>query len=400
MNEVCCHLLYHLTYLLNCVESSGVASPPQPAVRPSSPTTPSTTFKKSIAAYETSLSESQSRLKRNKREHKLATSTLKKEIEKLNTSIAKQNEAEKGHTNRRLQLSQNARQNDEALASISNEIEAVSQIPDDEMEDWKAKKAAWEEQKKQLDAAKEDYQRYKTAANQEKQAIEAEVSSTQQKRERLQGRRAKLSEQHNRLQLANSQDLDEKGRKEAEHAVRLASQQQVEERTNEQLATMSRSIQETQYHTQQLLQQAEILANAFQIQQSIGLPHDHDPGLVEANLPGVAAQGSPSSGLGFRFPLTSPENGSIQNGLGPLRQDTRPRSSSLLAGSIPYSDFLDQDPAPPMPSNRAMNLVGGRQQSKGSESGSNNSQRDPNSPVSALGNRKSPVVKKSSPVWN
>ncbi|KAL9028908.1 MAG: hypothetical protein Q9196_002787 [Gyalolechia fulgens] len=388
-------------------ESSGVAISPHPTVRPSSPTTPSTTLKKSIAAYETSLGESQARLKRNKKEHRAAASALKREIEKLSASITKQNDTERSQSNRQLQLSQSTKQAEESFTSLSSEIELVSQIPDDEMEDWKAKKGAWEDCQKQLDTVKEDYQRCKTAAHQERQAIEAEASSTQQKRERLQGRKAKLSEQYDRLQSANTQDLDEKGRKEAEHSARIASQRQVEEKANEQVATVSRTIQETHHHTQQLLQQVEMLANAFQMQQNVGLTNDHDAGLVEGNTLGAVAQGSSSSsGLGFRFPaFTSVENGSIHNGSGPFRQDAqRPRSSSLLAGSTPYSDFLDQDPAPPMPSNQAMRLIRGRQQSgssgSGSGSGSNGSQRDPASPVSALGNRKSPIVKKGSPVWN
>ncbi|KAL8842651.1 MAG: hypothetical protein Q9170_000426 [Blastenia crenularia] len=384
-------------------ESSGVASPPQPTVRPSSPTTPSTTLKKSIAACEVSLGESQARLKRNKKEHRAGASALKREIEKLNTSIAKQNEMEKSQTSRQLQFSQNTKQADEACTVIDNEIQSVSQIPEDEMEDWRAKETAWEEHRKRSAATKEDCQRCKSAAHREKQAIEAEASSTQQKRERLQGRKAKLSEQYERLQAANSQELDEKERKEGELAARLASQRQVEERANEQLAAMIRTIQETQYHTQQLKHQAETLASALQMQQNMGLTSDHEPGLAGGNVPGGVSHGMPSSGLGFRFPsFTSADNGSIQNGIGSFRQDTRPRSSSLLAGSTPYSDFLDQDPAPPMPSSQVMRLVRGRQQSGSSGSGSNgnSSQRDPASPVSALGNRKSPVVKKSSPVWN
>ncbi|KAL9006004.1 MAG: hypothetical protein Q9188_001238 [Gyalolechia gomerana] len=382
-------------------ESSGIASPPQPTVRPSSPTTPSTTLKKSIAAYEASLSESQARLKRNKKEHRTAASALKREIEKLSASITKHNDTERSQSNRHLQLSQSTKQAEELFASLSSQTQLVSQIPDGEMEDWKAKKGAWEECQKQLDTVKEDYHLCKTAAHQEKQAVETEASSTQQKRERLQGRKAKLSEQYDRLRSANTQDLDEKGRKEAEHSARLASRRQVEEKTNEQVATVSRMIQETHHHTQQLLQQVEVLAHAFQMQQNVGLTNDHDAGLVEGNHPGAVAQGSSSSGLGFRFPaFTSAENGSIQNGIGSFRQDARPRSSSLLAGSTPYSDFLDQDPAPPMPSNQAMRLMRGRQQSGSSGSGSNGSQRDPASPVSALGNRKSPIVKKGSPVWN
>lgn len=196
--------------------SGGLSSPSQPTVRPSSPTTPSTTLKKSIAAYETSLSESQARQKRNKKEHKAAASSLKKEIEKLNATIAKQHEAEKGHLSRQLQLSQHCKQADEALAFIAEEMDSLGNIPDEEMDQWKVKKEAWDEHRKQLDTAKEDHFRCKTAAHQETQAVEAEASSTQQKRERLQARKAKLSEQHSRLELANSQNLDDKGRKEAE----------------------------------------------------------------------------------------------------------------------------------------------------------------------------------------
>lgn len=382
-------------------DSSGVASPPQPAVRPSSPATPSTTLKKSIAAYEISLSESQARLKRNKKEHKTAASALKKDIEKLNAQITKWNEAEKNMSSRHLQLSQSIKQAEELITSLSSKTEIVSQIPGPEMENWKAKKEAWEECQKELDTAREDYHLCKTAAHQEKQAIEAETSSTQQKRERLQVRKARLSEQYDRLQSASDQDLDEKERKEAEQSARLASQRQVEEKASEQVAAVSRTIQETHHNTQQLLQQAEVLANAYQMQQNMGLANDHDVGLVESNIPTAVGQGSSSSGLGFRFPaFASAENGSIHNGIGSFRQDTRTRSSSLLAGSTPYSDFLDQDPAPPMPSNQAMRLIRGRQQSGSSGSGSNGSQRDPASPVSAIGNRKSPIVKKGSPVWN
>ncbi|KAL9606278.1 MAG: hypothetical protein Q9179_000553 [Wetmoreana sp. 5 TL-2023] len=382
-------------------QSSGLTSPTPPTVRPSSPTTPSTTLKKSIAAYETSLGESQARQKRNKKEHRGATALLKKEIEKLTASIAKQTETEKSQSSRQLQLSQHCKQADEALVSISEEIEALGNVPDEEMEQWKAKKTAWDEHRKQLDNAKEDHLRCKTAAHQETQAIEAEASSTQQKRERLQARKNKLSEQHSRLESANSHNLDDKGRKEAEHADRLARRRQAEERSNEQMATMNRTIQETQFHTQQLLQQAEMLAKAFHMQQNMGLTAERDAAFGEGDILGPNAAGSSSSGMGSRFlGFNSPDGISIPNGIRSFPQDTRSRSSSLLAGSTPYADFLDQDPAPPMPSSQAMRMLRGRQQSGSSGSGSNGSHRDPGSPVSALGSRQSPIVKKGSPVWN
>ncbi|KAL8666495.1 MAG: hypothetical protein Q9168_007476 [Polycauliona sp. 1 TL-2023] len=382
-------------------ESSGLVSPAQTAVvRPSSPTTPSTTLKKSIAAYETSLGESQARQKRNKKDHKLATAALKKDIDKNNASIAKQNESEKGFTSRILQLSQHSKQADEALLLISEEIESLGSIPEEEMQQWEAKKAAWEMTRKQLKAAKEDCFCYKSAVQQERQAVEAEASSTQQKRERLLARRIKLNDQHERMQSANSQNLDERERREAEHTAVLVGRRQVEERLNEQMTTVSRTIQETQYHTQQLLQQAEMLANAIQTPANLALMAENDGALAEGNM-GLGAVGQPSSGFGLRMPaFQSVDGAGLHNGLGSFRQDHRPQSTSLLAGSTPHADFLDQDPAPPMPSSQALKMIRGRQQSGSSGSGSNGSQRDPTSPVSALGNRKSPIVKRGSPIWN
>ncbi|KAI4226552.1 MAG: hypothetical protein L6R36_003093 [Xanthoria steineri] len=380
-------------------ESSGLASPAQPAVRPSSPTTPSTTLKKSIAAYETSLSESQARQKRNKKDHKVATATLKKEIDKNNASIAKQNDMEKGFTSRILQLSQHCKQADEALLSISAEIESLGGIPEEEMQEWEGKKAAWETTRKQLETTKEDHLRYRSAVQQERQAADAEAGSTQQKRERLLARRTKLNDQHERMQSANSQNVDERERKEAEHAAVLAGRQQYEDRTNEQMVTMGRTIQESQYHTQQLLQHADMLANAFQTPANLALATDRDAAALGEGDVGLGAVGQASSlsGFGHRLPgLKAADGTGLHTVLGAFRQDNRPHSTSLVTSSIPYADFLDQDPAPPMPSR----LFRSREQSGSSASGSNGSQRDPTTSPVSVGNRKSPIVKRASPIWN
>lgn len=368
-------------------------------MRPSSPTTPSTTLKKSIAAYETSLSESQARQKRNKKDHKVATATLKKDIDKNNASIAKQNDMEKGFTSRILQLSQHCKQADEALLSISAEIESLGGIPEEEMQLWEGKKAAWETTRKQLETTKEDHLRYKSAVQQERQAADAEAGSTQQKRERLLARRTKLNDQHERMQSANSQNVDERERKEAEHAAVLAGRRQFEDRSNEQMVTMARTIQESQYHTQQLLQQADMLANAFQAPANLALATENDAAALGEGDVGLGAvgQGSSLSGFGHRLPGFKVADGTgLHTALGAFRQDNRPSSTSLVTSSIPYADFLDQDPAPPMPSR----LLRSRDQSGSSASGSNGSQRDPTTSPVSVGNRKSPIVKRASPIWN
>ncbi|KAL9044693.1 MAG: hypothetical protein Q9214_002187 [Letrouitia sp. 1 TL-2023] len=383
-------------------ESSALTSPPQPSLRPSSPTTPSTTLKKSIAAFETSLSECQARQKRNKKEAKASSTALKKEIEILNGKIAKISGEDKAHSNRHLQWSQNYKQADEAVASISSEIESMGSIPEEDLEQWRAMKLSWEEGKGLQQSAQEDFFRCKDAAHQEKLAVQAEASTTVQKRERLQARRTKLNDQHDRLLTATTEGLNEKGRREAEQAAKATERHLIEEKSSEQMATISKAIEEIQYQTLQVSQQAEVLSSAFQPHQpqhGFNTGVDFDNMLPEGKLPGTGNQ--PSGTSRVRFPgLGSRDSFGLQNNPTSYRNENRPRSTSLLSGSVQGTDFLDQDPAPPMPSSQAMRMIRSRQQSGSSGSGSGGSQRDPTSPVSAIGTRMSPVVKKGSPVWN
>lgn len=385
------------------LESSVLVTTSHQSQRPSSPTSPTITLKNSIAALEASIAESHARQKRSKKENKATVAAIKKEIDILNAKISKIGTEDKAHSNRHLQWNQHYRQADEAIASISSEIDAMGSIPEDDLQQWKEKKAKWEESKENEKRTREDLLRCHESVQREKSAIQAEAATTQQKRERLQIRAAKLSDQLDRLQLENTQGLDEKERREAEQVVKAADHQQFEERSKEQIATYQRSIQDTHYHTQQCWQQAQIIENAFHQHHMIG--PTGQPGCVtpEGDLPGSHPY-PPIPMNGFRFPASTSTEHPATLLTTPLsiRHDTRPRSTSLLSGNSVYTDFSDQDPAPPMPPSRAMEVLRGRQLSgsSGSGSGSIGSQRDMASPVTGMAPRKSPVVKKGSPVWN
>ena len=268
-------------------------------------------------------------------------------------------------------------------------------IPDSESKQWRAKKASWEQARDQRSRNREELFRCKESAYQEKSSVQAETTATQQKRERLQARGAKLNDQRERLQSATVQGLDERERKESEQAAKARERQQVKDRTTEQIAVCYRSLQEVQYQSQQSWYQARIIEDAFHQQRMMGMSSDTEPMTPEGDVPGTIR---PTPGTSsFRFPpLGSPD--ALRYAF--IRHEARPRSTSVLSGNSHYTDFSDQDPAPPMPV-RTMPTVD-RQQSGSSGSsdrGSGGSQRDPTSPI-APGVRISPLGKNGSPVWN
>lgn len=321
---------------------------------------------------------------------------LKKEVDILQAKISKIAGEDKAHLNRHLQWNQHFRQADDAVASISSEIDAMGPLPESDSKQWKAKKANWEQGRDQQSRSREGLFRCKESAYQDKSSVQSEATATQQKRERLQARGAKLNDQRERLQSATVQGLDERERKESEQAAKAMERQQVEGKTTEQIAAFCRSLQEVQYQSQQSWQQARIVENAFHQQQMMGMSSETEPVNPEGELQGTNRLSSCTSG--FRFPpIGSPDF--IRHAS--LRYEARPRSTSMLSGNSHYTDFSDQDPAPPMPV-RTVSVID-RQQSGSSGSsdrGSGGSQCDPTSPLASTGVRISPLGKKGSPVWN
>ena len=332
--------------------------------------------------------------------------TIKKEIEILHAKISKLGSEDKAHYNRHLQWNQHTRQADEAIDLLSNEIEALGYASENESQPWKEKKTLWDESKEQQSTAREELFRCKESANREKSSVEMEATMTQQKRERFQIRNARLSDQHERLESATIQGLGEKERREAEQVARATDRLQMDERSREQIAHLYRSIQDTHNHSQQIWQQSHLIEAAFQQQQRMGSAGHAGRVTPDGDLPTLSPHPLTPNVPGFRYPpFATPDHAtSLHGALPSLRHETRPRSISLLSGHSAYTDFSDQDPAPPMPSSRAMETIRGRQPSgsSGSGSGSVSSQRDQVSPVVGQGvrPRKSPVENRSSPVWN
>ena len=365
-----------------------------------SPKTPTTTLKESISAFEASLNESQIRQKRSKKDNKVTSSALKKDIDVFNSKISKIGGEDKAHQNRHLQWNQHTRQADDAVNHITGEIESLGCLPEDELSLFKERKGEWDETKDQQAVAGEDLLQDKDLAYRERSNAQNEVATSQQKRERLIGRKNKLNDQHEKLESVTTQGLDEKERKDSEQSARDLKRLHFEQQAHEQASNSQRAVQEHLYLKQQLWQQAQIVESAYHEQQMMDDSNVERPITPEGDLPGtVPHQTTPA----FRFPaFGSPDQpNNLRSHSSSLRHsDHRPRSTSMRSGNSVYADFEDEDPAPPMPA-RAVEVIRerGRKQSGGSGSGSSGSQRDPASPVNGSVSQMSPVGKRS-PVWN
>ncbi|KAL4913379.1 hypothetical protein BDW62DRAFT_166165 [Aspergillus aurantiobrunneus] len=263
-------------------QANSVPAPPQPSYRPSSPTT---TLKNSIINAEGKLNEKRSRLRKAKNDHKLAISKIRKELDNYNNRLHSGTD-ENRQKQRSLQLERNIRQTEDATAVLDNQIDNLGNIPDDEYHEWSERKAKYEQELELLKSAKAEVTAARTATARDLASLESELSSTAQRRERLQGRRTRVNEQYERIISANAQGLNERERRAAEQFAREQDQAKLELGFNEQFASISQSVQDYQLRTNQLWQQCTAVEQAIQQQQMLMEPAPLTP---EGELPGTSA---------------------------------------------------------------------------------------------------------------
>lgn len=298
---------------------SSMSASPRPSLRPSSPTS---TMRNSIANAEIKLNERRSRLKRSKADHKVHLTKVKKELDNFNNRL-KSTGDENRQKQRSLQLERNIKQTEESTAAIEAELESLEKIPEVELEEWTTQKAAFDEEMDRLNLAKEELAAARTASSRDVSTVESELASTVQRRERLQSRRSRLNEQHERITTANVQGLNERERRAAEQFAKEQEQARIEEGFHEQLSHITRSIQDYQMRTSQLWQQASVMEQTLQQQQQqqqLQMLMNTGPLTPEGNLPGTNPQPQPSSSsamtsgpvsrptVGLSFPAFNPND--------------------------------------------------------------------------------------------
>ncbi|KAL5340807.1 hypothetical protein BJX70DRAFT_95024 [Aspergillus crustosus] len=264
-------------------QANSVPTPPQPSYRPSSPTT---TLKNSIINAEAKLNEKRSRLRKVKNDHKLAVSKIRKELDNYNNRLQSGTD-ENRQKQRSLQLERNIKQTEETTATLDSQIDIIENIPDEEYQEWSEQKAKYEQELELLKSAKAGLTAARAAKARDLTALETDLASIAQRRERLQTRRTRVNEQYERIISANAQGLNERERRAAEQFAREQDLVKMEMSYNEQCASFTKSIQDYQARTSQLWQQCTAVEQAIQQQQM--LLAEPAPLTPEGELPGTGA---------------------------------------------------------------------------------------------------------------
>ena len=196
-------------------------------------------------------------MKRTRKDHKLALSSLKKEVENLigrkTSTIGNDDKLRQ----RELQLQQHIQHLENATSTIAAEIDALGQIPEEDRIKANKAKARWEAARNAYAASRAELDSSKRKSENELDAVRAEVASALQKRDRLQTRRAKLTEQHDRLVTKNSEDAENRARMATQIATQDAHRANVESQYIASIETCERQAAELSQKTQAAVQQLQ-----------------------------------------------------------------------------------------------------------------------------------------------
>ncbi|KAF2685541.1 hypothetical protein K458DRAFT_300461 [Lentithecium fluviatile CBS 122367] len=366
-------------------ELASVASPPaHQTLRPSSPTT---TLKNSIAAADQQLQEQRNRLKRTKKDHKAAITAIKKEVDTLGSRLGNSGGSDERQRQRVLQFTQNIRQADDAAADFAIKIDALGDVPDEEIQEAAVKKREWQRERANKEAFSNELENVKAETERQVRSVESDIATAVQKRERLQQRQTRLNEQHDRLIVANKEGYTAKQRKEQERQALLNERMMVESQYRSNINSYERRANEHHLATAQMMQTIQHFEALLQQQ-----PHHPSsvPATPDGHLPGTTTSMSPHANpfTSFTFPTYNPNHstpGSLRGGRG--------RSSSMLSNVSGFTDGFTDDLTSPSVHHglgnpfHAANLLNGRKGSHGSgslssgTSSQSSSQRDPLSPV-------------------
>jgi len=302
-------------------------------------------LKNSIAAADQKLQEQRNRLKRHRKEHKAAITSIKKEVDALNNRLANAGGSDERQRQRALQFNQNIRQADDAAAEFASQIDSLGEIPKEELNDAAAKKKAWKKEREHKEAVTAELEKSKTELERQAERVKADINSALQKRERLNHRQSQLNERHDRLVTANREGFSLKQRKEQERAALRMERQNIETNYRTNIANFEHRTNECNAMVGQMMQTI-LHYETLLLQQATQQQHQREsvPTTPEGPLPGTTnftPQPVPFST--FAFPsLTAHVHstpGSIRGGRG--------RSSSMLSNVSGFTDGFEDATASP-----------------------------------------------------
>lgn len=359
--------------------------PNSQAGRPGSPTT---TLKTSIATAEAKLTEEKSRQRRERKDQRAKLNNTRKEIEKLTSAIASSGGNDDRLRQKVQQSNLHMKQAEEALVTLQTQIESLTAIPTDDDSEYKCCKAAYHSQKDEYKHSRNDFNATKEADERDIQTLASELTSLQQKHERIQARIVKLQGEHERITDANAKGLDEAQRKAHEQERKIAERAQMEMMLHERLHTLNEEIENLVPNLQTLtaavhsMQQVEAEMYAAQA----GSPTTQAPpgyGDIPEGLPTSASaypwNPAPNTAGLYAHPAYGPAMQSSSSQQGIYR---RGRSSSMLSNVSGFTQSSSEGVMQQRWGQEDKSEYTERKDSSGSGSSSGpGSARDPKSPI-------------------
>lgn len=208
---------------------------------------------------------------------------MKKEVDNFNTRLSGASD-ENRQRQRLLQLERTIKQTEEATAAIDIQLLNLEAVPQNELEEWNSRKCVFDQEMDRVKSLKEEVDNARIMASRSVASAKSELTSVIQKRERLQGRRQRLTEQHERITSANSQGLNERERRSAEQLAKERERASIEKTFNDQLTSITRSIQDYQIRTTHIWQQVSAVEQGNHQQQMLMTAGPLTP---EGDLPGT-----------------------------------------------------------------------------------------------------------------
>ncbi|OBT55724.1 hypothetical protein VE04_04014 [Pseudogymnoascus sp. 24MN13] len=301
------------------------------APRSARPDSPTTTLKTSILSAEAKLNEERLRQKRERKEQKSKMHSTRKEIDKLGSNIASSGGNDDRLRQKVQQSHLHARQAEDAVASLTDQLRSLEDVPDDDFRGWKCSKVSWQSEKDIHKASRSKFHEAKVSSEHELHALTAEVTAFLQKRERMQSRISKLNGEFERITDANARGLDEAQRKATERGAKEAERARTETMYLERLDQLEPQFLDMQQSLATLWASIHALQNA-EIQQAAYLASQVQQGKPTSTNP-IAF---PDNVAASNYPWNAP-NVNVADHYVPSMAYTPPRphrgrSSSMLSG--------------------------------------------------------------------
>ncbi|KAH8595878.1 hypothetical protein B0O99DRAFT_651931 [Bisporella sp. PMI_857] len=364
---------------------SGVAPKPTMGGRPGSA---NTTLKSSIAASEQKLTEEKAKQKRDRKDHRAKLNSIRKDIEKLNASIASSGGNDDKQRQKIQQSKTHMKQAEDDLAAVELEIQALSTSPIVDDSEYKTSRQAYKSEKERHRNLQSEFQEFKRVNDTELQALVAEVTSLQQKRDKMQSRITKLDGELVRMKDANAKGLSEAQRIASERDAKLAERAYMEQMLQTRLFEINQQIESISPQLLNLSREVQsmLLRNELMGSPSASVSNLAYNGIPEGSVPAAPNypwNPNPSPAAAYAAPHYVPTVMHSPMNQSPYR---RGRSSSMLSNVSGFTQCSDDMMQQNMYSYWAGNVE--RKDSSGSGSisgsGSAGSVGDPKSPIPSV----------------